>query len=86
VDYQGDHKKAQTYYQRVLEMNAELPAPYYNIACGFARQGKIEESLQYLDIAIRLDPAFHSEVFDDVDFDRIRNTDSFIKFMNDRAP
>ena len=86
LDYQGFHQKARAYYRKVLEMNAELPAPYYNIACGFARTGDVEQSLEYLEIAIELDPAFHEEVFSDPDFDPVRHTEVFEDFMRRAEP
>ncbi len=86
LDFRGDHDAAVVFYERVLEMNAELPAPYYNIACGFARQSDVTETLRYLEIAVRLDPAFHFEANRDPDFDPIRNKVSFIEFMDAHAP
>lgn len=86
MDYKGDHDAAVVFYERVLEMNAELPAPYYNIACGFARHSDVTETLRYLEIAVRLDPAFHFEANRDPDFDTIRNKEIFIEFMDAHAP
>ena len=81
LDFQGFHDKADTYYRKVLEMNAALPAPYYNIACGFAREGNVESALQYLEIAIDLDPAFRDEVRNDPDFDPVRDSVEFQDFL-----
>jgi tetratricopeptide (TPR) repeat protein len=86
LDFQGLHDQATEYYKRTLDMNADLPAPYYNMACGFARRAEVEESLQYLEIAVRLDPAFHTEAQSDPDFDSIRTTQQFIDFMNIHQP
>ena len=67
-------------------MNAELPAPYYNIACGFARHEDVSQSLEYLKVAIQLDPNFHEEAVFDPDFDRIRETPEFMAFMKRHKP
>lgn len=86
LDFMGDRAGAQEVYLQVLKLNAELPAPYYNIACDYARKGDIDEALKHLAIAIRLSPEFHAESQEDSDFDGLRDNPKFIAFMKQLRP
>lgn len=82
----GERDEAQAQFQHVLELDSNLPAPYYNIACGFAQSGDLEGALEYLEIAIQLDPAFYEETIYDPDFDGVRSDSRFVSFMNQHHP
>mgnify|MGYP003790397425 CR=1 FL=1 len=82
----GEREEAQAQFQHVLELNSDLPAPYYNIACGFAQSDDLERALEYLEIAIRLDPAFYEETLYDPDFDDVRSDSDFVSFMDLHHP
>ena len=86
LDYMGDRVGAQEVYLRVLKLNADLPAPYYNIACGYARNGDVSEAIKHLTIAIRLNPEFQVESQEDPDFDALRNDPKFIAFIDQNRP
>jgi tetratricopeptide (TPR) repeat protein len=82
----GRHSEAQKQFEHVLELNSDLPAPYYNIACGFARSGQLAEALEYLAIAIELDPAFYEETLNDPDFDTVRSDPLLVEFLDKHHP
>jgi tetratricopeptide (TPR) repeat protein len=86
LDNMGNRAEAQKVYLKVLEVDAELPAPYYNIACHYARNKEPQEAMNHLAIAIKLGPEFYEESKADSDFDGIRNTPAFIDFMNQHRP
>jgi tetratricopeptide (TPR) repeat protein len=82
----GDLELAQEQFKHVLELNSNLPAPYYNIACGYARNGQLQECLEYLLVSIKLDPDFYEEALRDSDFDSIRGEPLFIDFLDRHHP
>jgi tetratricopeptide (TPR) repeat protein len=50
---QGNFEKAISHYHQVMRLNPDLSAAvYYNIACIYARQNKIEESIAWLKKAV----------------------------------
>lgn len=86
MDKMGDRIIAQQIYRKVLKIDAELPAPYYNIACHYARNGMAEDAMQHLKIAITLGPQFYREAQMDSDFDAMREDRAFKVFMKENHP
>jgi tetratricopeptide (TPR) repeat protein len=82
----GRRDEAQRQFEHVLELNSNLPAPYYNIACGFARSGRLAEALEFLAIAIEMDPAFYEETLNDPDFDGVRSDPRLVEFLDKHHP
>ncbi|MGD1932517.1 MAG: tetratricopeptide repeat protein [Leptolyngbyaceae cyanobacterium] len=65
-------------YDAAIKINAEAPNPYYNKACCYGLQGKVEPALEYLQQAIQLSPEKYRELAQtDTDFDLIRDDPQF---------
>jgi tetratricopeptide (TPR) repeat protein len=86
LDNMGKRAEAQKVYLEVLELDAELPAPYYNIACHYARNNEVEEAMNHLAIAIKYGPEFFEESKADPDFDSLREEPDFEAFMDQHRP
>lgn len=73
LDVTGDHDLARAEYETALEIDPRMPAALYNLACSYAREGRIEKAAPYLEDAIAMNAAFREEAMRDPDFDRVRD-------------
>ncbi len=80
--YLKDYEKAISYYDKILERHPEHANTLYHKACAKALQNKFDESIDLLEHAIRLDLSFRIKSRGDIDFDKIRNNDRFMKLVD----
>ncbi|NJN73309.1 MAG: hypothetical protein HC799_11140 [Limnothrix sp. RL_2_0] len=62
---------------KALEIKPDYAGTYYNKACLFALQTKIETALELLTTALNLDPKYQDMAKTDSDFDSIRDDPRF---------
>lgn len=77
LDVTGQPDHARREYETALRFDERMPAALYNLACSYAREGRIEKAAPYLERAIELNPAFRDEALHDPDFDRVRDKAMF---------
>ncbi len=77
LDELGRHAEARSEYLKTIELAPGLPQAHYNLACGYAREGNIEQALGPLERAIALEPAFREDAATDPDFGPVRNDPRF---------
>ncbi len=73
----GRYEEANQSYQRAIGINPNEANAIYNLACLAARQGNIEQTLNNLAKAIKLDRKYQALAKTESDFDRIRGDKRF---------
>ena len=73
----GRYEEAIASYDKALEIKPDYASAYYNKACLFNLQTKIEAALELLTTAIELDSKFQEMAKTDSDFDSIRDDPRF---------
>jgi tetratricopeptide (TPR) repeat protein len=68
-------------FDLVLSHTDSYPLAYYNRACVFALRGKVREAVQALGLAAAQDPHFLEDAMQDSDFDRVRESRTFLKLV-----
>jgi tetratricopeptide (TPR) repeat protein len=70
--------------QKFIEVVRIMPnekSAYYNIACIYVLKNDIIHTIEYLELWLKYNPdASKNKLDNDADFDKIRETDAFIKF------
>jgi tetratricopeptide (TPR) repeat protein len=64
-------------YDKALEINPDKDAVWNNKACCYGLQGNVEQAIQNLQQAIRLDAKYREMAKTDTDFDPIRKNPEF---------
>lgn len=83
LDVTGEPSLARREYETALHFDSQMPAALYNLACSYAREGRIEKAAPFLEEAIALNPAFREEAKTDPDFDRVRDKAMFDTLVGD---
>jgi tetratricopeptide (TPR) repeat protein len=78
--------KAIALFQRAITLKSDYVHPYYNLACIYAQQNKVEESLRYLQKAIALKPDINEWAAKDDDFKNLHHHPAFKKLLGKQAP
>ncbi|NLG83010.1 MAG: tetratricopeptide repeat protein [Firmicutes bacterium] len=79
-----DYKSAIACYERALKESPEFAPAHYNLACAYARQGKVAEAIKALAKAIELDPGFRELAKKDPDFDPIGDDKKFKELLEEK--
>ena len=79
--YLKDYEKAISYYDKILETYPQHANALYHKACSKALQNKFDESIDLLEKAIKLNLTFRVKARGDLDFDKMRNIERFMKFV-----
>lgn len=79
--YLGGYEKAISCYDKILETYPQHANTLYHKACSKALQNKFDESVDLLEQAIKLDLTFRIKARGDLDFDKIRNNENFMKLV-----
>lgn len=77
--------KAIALFQRATVSKNDYVHPYYNLACLYAKQNKMEESLRYLQKAMAIKPDISEWAAKDEDFKNLRDNPDFKKMVGERA-
>jgi tetratricopeptide (TPR) repeat protein len=78
----GRYEEALVSYDKALELNPKYSLAWYNRACCYAFQEKVEETVHDLKKAIELDLTLLERAKTDSNFDRIRHDERFQKLLN----
>jgi tetratricopeptide (TPR) repeat protein len=70
--------------QKALQLKADYPNPYYNIACCYALQSKVELALENLQHGINLNKEYREIAKTDSDFDNVRFDPRFQSLFEDK--
>jgi len=76
-----DFENALKYFVKYRELAPDEPSGYYNIACVYALQNDIENSISWLKQAIKNYPQFKEDIKLDEDFDLIRTSAQFEELL-----
>lgn len=83
--FQGDYGKSLEYFKiayRQLNEGDKKDIVAYNIAAVYAKQGNIEKSIEWLEKIIKKNPEhLKNEIAGDNDFDQVRESEQFKKFI-----
>ena len=79
--YLRDYEKAISYYDKILGIYPQHANTLYHKACSKALQNKFDESIDLLEKAIKLDLTFRIKARGDLDFDKMREIERFMKFV-----
>ena len=73
----GQYDTAIACYDRVLQAKPQNPTTLYNKASSFVKSGKINQGLEILFHAIKIDPSFKEKAKYDYDFQSVRKLNTF---------
>jgi tetratricopeptide (TPR) repeat protein len=73
--------EALKYYQKAIEIKPNEDLPWYNKACMLSKMNKMDDALDALLVAISIAPENLSGLSDEEDFDNIKNSERFKKFL-----
>ncbi len=79
----GNLKVAGEGFTRAMAADPEYVDPCYNLACLNARQGKLDEALSYLRMAVDMDNTVLEWIQGDDDLATVRGMDEFEEVMNE---
>jgi len=80
--YLRDYEKAISFYDKILQTYTQHANALYHKACSKALQNKFDESIDMLEQAIKQDLTFRIKAKGDLDFDKMRDNERFIKFVS----
>lgn len=80
--YLRDYEKAITFYDKILQRYPQHANTLYHKACSKALQNKFDESIDLLEQAIKQDLTFRIQARGDLDFDKMRDSERFIKLVD----
>lgn len=76
------YRRAQADFDQALKTNPDNPSCYYNKGCAYALQGKVNEAVECLRLALSRHPGYFVQlVIDDVDLNKIREEPAFKLLM-----
>ena len=78
----GQLDEALACFDAILQQAIHYPLAHYNRACVFARQKKVQETLNELDIVSRQDVRLLEDARKDPDFEWLHNNPSFQKLIS----
>jgi Flp pilus assembly protein TadD len=76
--------EAQKSFEDAIQLEPDYSDPYYNLACLYAIRGKTKKGLEYLKMAVSLDPAARKWARNDGDLRRLRALPEFEEIMKIR--
>lgn len=81
-----DYTRAEEQFIHAFVANSRNSQPIYNLACICALTKRYSDALNYLEIAVSLNPNYKKKALEDSDFDSLRETYSFLfnKIVNGR--
>jgi tetratricopeptide (TPR) repeat protein len=79
--YLRDYEKAISFYDKILQTYPQHANALYHKACSKALQNKFDESIDMLEQAIKQDLTFRIKAKGDLDFDKMRDNERFIKLV-----
>ena len=79
--YLRDYEKAISFYDKILQTYPQHANALYHKACSKALQNKFDESIDMLELAIKQDLTFRIKAKGDLDFDKMRDNERFIKLV-----
>ena len=68
-------------YEKAIKIKPDEDLPWYNKACTLSKMNKIDDALDALLVAISIAPENLLELSDESDFDNIKNSERFKKFL-----
>ena len=80
--YLREFETAIIQYEKILKTYPQYANALYHKACSKALQNKFDESIDLLEQAIKLDLAFRVKARGDLDFDKLRSDERFIKLVD----
>lgn len=80
----GDYAKAAELFKKILDIVPSEPGTCYNIACMYAKMGRIPESIEWLSKAIQNGYDNWNAIKNDPDLDNIRESDAFKALVKNR--
>jgi tetratricopeptide (TPR) repeat protein len=80
---QGEYETAIIYLKKASILAPEKPDAYYNIACMYSKMNRVEESVTWLDLAIKKGFNSWALLKKDNDLDNIRQTDFYKKLIKE---
>lgn len=79
----GDTVTALNYLMRLKDLQPDNPSHYYNIACLYAQENRLDESIKWLRLAITKGFRDHYLLKNDPDLKNIRNTPLFTEIYRE---
>jgi len=79
--YLRDYEKAISFYDKTLQTYPQHANALYHKACSKVLQNKFDESIDTLEQAIKQDLTFRIKATGDLDFDKMRDNERFIKLV-----
>jgi len=77
----GDNEKALEALYKLIKLKPDNPDLYYNVACIYARQGKLEEAIKWLKMSLNKGFRNWDLLRNDMDLENIRNSSFYQKLM-----
>jgi tetratricopeptide (TPR) repeat protein len=81
----GEYGKAEGRLKRIVELQPENADAYYNVACMYARQKKVDEALVWLRQAVARGFDKWDLIAEDPDMENIRDTDYVTGLIRERG-
>lgn len=81
LHYLEEYDNAIKCYNIILEKNPDNAITLYNLASSLVKQNKIDEGLEYLKKAIKIDFSYKVKASRDIDFQHIRTKNEFKKMV-----
>ena len=64
-------------FKKSIEIDPELPSPYYNLSCVYSIKKDLKNALKFFQKAIHLNPEFGKQAIIDSDLNNIKHTKQF---------
>jgi tetratricopeptide (TPR) repeat protein len=78
----GNYQKAIEICDQVLRDKPNDAPAFYGISCCYALQEKREESIHYLELAIKQDPDYKKRASEDPEFEKIKSYSRFQELVS----
>ncbi len=78
---QGYYARATGYLEKVRDLQPDNAEAHYNIACVLARQGKVNEALDSLELALKKGFSDRSLLITDPDLEPVRESGRFRRLV-----
>jgi len=78
---QGDYARATGYLEKVRDLQPDNAEAHYNIACVLARQGKVDEALDSLELSLKKGFSDRTQLLTDPDLEPVRESTRFRRLV-----